>query len=151
MIIGVRRCTDAHDADWLALRLLLWTHTSVEGHQAEMTEFCAAQNRYAQFIARDDNGVAVGFVEVALRSDYVNGTKTSSGGFLEGIFVLPQLRRRGVARMLVATAEQWAMSAGCSEFASDAAIANTASHSLHRALGFVETERVVFFRKSLVN
>ena len=91
------------------------------------------------------------FVEVALRSDYVSGTETSPVGFLEGIFVRPEFRRRGVARTLVATAEQWASSVGCSEFASDAAIENAASHSLHAALGFVETERVVFFRKSLTH
>ena len=50
---------------------------------------------------------------------------------------------------LVTRAEQLACSAGCSEFASDARIENAASHSMHRALGFSETERVVYFRKAL--
>jgi aminoglycoside 6'-N-acetyltransferase I len=33
--------------------------------------------------------------------------------------------------------------------ASDAFLDNSASHQMHGALGFSETERVVYFRKSL--
>lgn len=51
--------------------------------------------------------------------------------------------------MLVAAAERWALARGCSEFASDAHLDNTASHAMHARLGFTETERVVFFRKPL--
>lgn len=36
---------------------------------------------------------------------------------------------------------------GCTEFASDTGIDNFYAQALHRALGFEETERVVFFRK----
>jgi aminoglycoside 6'-N-acetyltransferase I len=79
----------------------------------------------------------------------VNGAETSPVAFLEGIYVAPHARRSGVARKLIAHAEQWALDAGCSEFASDAAIDNTSSHAMHAALGFVETERVVFFKKVL--
>jgi aminoglycoside 6'-N-acetyltransferase I len=34
---------------------------------------------------------------------------------------------------------------GCTELALDALIENTGSHAMHEALGFVETERVVYF------
>jgi len=44
---------------------------------------------------------------------------------------------------------QWARERGCSELASDALLDNAASRAMHRALGFEETERAVFFRKSL--
>jgi aminoglycoside 6'-N-acetyltransferase I len=50
----------------------------------------------------------------------------------------------------VATVEAWGAASGCRELASDAALNNGASHSLHAALGFEETERVVFFRKPIV-
>ena len=39
--------------------------------------------------------------------------------------------------------------AGVLVFASDAALENTESHAMHAALGFQESERVVFFRKAL--
>jgi aminoglycoside 6'-N-acetyltransferase I len=38
---------------------------------------------------------------------------------------------------------------GCTELASDALLDNQTSHAMHEALGFVETERVVYFLKPL--
>lgn len=87
--------------------------------------------------------------ELAIRTDYVNGADTSPVAFLEGIYVVPEARRSGIARELVAAAERWALSMGCTELACDARIENTSSHAMHAALGFVETERVVFFKKVL--
>ena len=43
----------------------------------------------------------------------------------------------------------WARHAGCREIASDAVLENSISHAVRRALGFEETERVVFFRRKL--
>src|SRR5205814_1792245 len=105
--------------------------------------------RFAQLVQYDDAGTAVGLVEVAIRTDYVNGTESSPVAFLEGIYVVPEARRSGVARQLVAEAERWARSVGCTELASDAQLENTESHTMHAALGFVETERVVYFKKAL--
>ena len=79
----------------------------------------------------------------------MNGTDSSPVAFLEGIYVAPFARNLGVAKALVQAAEFWARERGCVEFASDAAIENESSHAMHRALGFAETERVVFFRKVL--
>ena len=74
---------------------------------------------------------------------------TSPVAFLEGIYVEPDHRGTGVARRLVAAIETWARQSGCSELASDAAISNVASQQMHEALGFTETQRVVYFRKVL--
>ena len=38
---------------------------------------------------------------------------------------------------------------GCQELASNARLENTDSHEFHRAAGFAETERVVFFLRKL--
>lgn len=115
-----------------------------------MACFCASPDRFAQFVAYDASGKALGFVEGSVRNDYVNGTSSSPVAFLEGIYVVPPARLQGVARALVASLEQWALSVGCREFASDAQLENEGSHEMHRALGFRETERVVYFRKALV-
>jgi aminoglycoside 6'-N-acetyltransferase I len=69
--------------------------------------------------------------------------------FLEGIFVEPEHRNRGLARLLCRAVETWARRLRCSEFASDVLLENTASQGMHKALGFEETERVVYFRKPL--
>jgi aminoglycoside 6'-N-acetyltransferase I len=91
------------------------------------------------------NDVAVGLAEASARIDYVNGTSTSPVVFLEGLYVLPAYRRRGVARALVGDVHRWARSRGLTELASDSPLDNTVAHAVHRALGFAETERVVYF------
>ena len=97
-------------------------------------------------LARSDTDGIIGFAELMVRSDHVNGCETSPVAFLEGIYVDPAYRRQGVARALVDAAKQWGRERGCAEFASDALIDNHASHAFHRAIGFEETERVVYFR-----
>lgn len=142
-------CRSVDQPGWLTLREELWPHCSRGEHLAEMSEFLASPERFAQFVEYDQLSNALGFVEASLRSDYVNGTNSSPVAFLEGIYVVPQARRRGVARALVAEVEHWAVSVGCSEFASDASAENTESHAMHAALGFQESERVIFFKKVL--
>jgi aminoglycoside 6'-N-acetyltransferase I len=146
--ISVERCTSVKQPGWLELRQALWPHCTREEHLSEMSSFLANPQRYAQFVAYSA-GQAVGFVEAAVRSDYVNGTSSSPVAFLEGIYVAPEARRKRIASSLVLAVAEWARSVGCLEFASDAALDNEASHAVHRALGFAETERVVFFRKEL--
>ncbi len=144
----IERCTSVKYPGWLELRRELWPHCTESEHLAEMTATCSNPNRLSAFVATEGEG-PVGFVEAALRSDYVNGTDSSPVGFVEGIYVIPSARRCGVARALVQSAEAWARTSGCREMASDAHLENQASHAFHRALGFVETQRVVYFRKDL--
>lgn len=131
------------------LRSALWPHSTSDEHLAEINELLAEPKRYAQWLAYTDTGLAVGLAEVSLRSDYVNGTETSPVAFLEGIYVLSEYRRLGIASQLVACVAEWASERGCREFASDALLDNEMSLPLHKALGFEITERVVFFRKVL--
>ena len=144
----IKRCTSPEQAGWLELRMALWPAESSE-HLPEMQDCCAQPGRYAQFVAYSDAGEAQGLVEIALSSDYVNGTDSSPVGFQEGLFVAPGSRRQGFARLLVEKAQQWASEQGCREMASDALLENKASQDMHLALGFEETERVVCFRKPL--
>jgi aminoglycoside 6'-N-acetyltransferase I len=84
-----------------------------------------------------------------LRCPYVNGCETSPVVFLEGIYVEPGARRQGLARRLGEEIEAWGKQAGCTEFASDIRVENRDSHAMHVALGFIETERVIYFRKAV--
>lgn len=113
-----------------------------------MRSYVADRRRYASFLACSAAD-AIGLAEVSLRSDYVNGTESSPVAFLEGLYVVPHARRAGVAAALVAAACDWGRRAGCREMASDALLDNSTSQLVHRALGFEETERVVYFRRKL--
>ena len=92
---------------------------------------------------------AIGFSQVQLRHDYVEGTNSSPVGYLEGLYVHPNYRQRGIARHLVTACEEWASSKGCSEFASDVELPNVDSQRMHEKLGFQEANRVVCYVKPL--
>lgn len=143
-------CGSVEQPGWLALRQALWPHCPAEEHLAEMATFLTEPQRYAQFVAYTAAGLPLGFVEASVRTDYVNGCDSSPVAFLEGIYVIPESRHKGTAAELVAAIATWARGVGCSELASDALLENERSHAVHRALGFQETERVVFFLKKLV-
>jgi aminoglycoside 6'-N-acetyltransferase I len=135
--------------DWSGLRAELWADGTVEEHRAEAGLALDEPTRLVAFLARDADGRAVGFAEASVRSDYVNGCSTSPVGFLEGLYVRDDSRQRGIARGLVMAVEHWARERGCMELASDALLVNAPSQKVYRAIGFGETERVVFFSKSL--
>jgi len=135
--------------EWVALRHALWPEGPKEDHRSEAQAMLWDQKEAIAFLVRLPDGTPAGFAEAALRHDYVNGCATSPVAFLEGIYVQPEHRGRGLARLLCRAVERWARSLGCSEFASDVLLDNTASQSMHKALGFEETERVVYYRKPL--
>ncbi|MDE5548337.1 MAG: GNAT family N-acetyltransferase [Clostridia bacterium] len=96
------------------------------------------------------DGVAVGFAQCNLRHDYVEGTDSSPVGYLEGIFVNQEYRKRGFARELLSACEQWAKEHGCNEFASDCELDNSASLSFHLKSDFTEVNRIICFKKNLM-
>jgi aminoglycoside 6'-N-acetyltransferase I len=102
----------------------------------------------AILIAETDRGRPVGFAEVSIRAN-AEDCRTDRVGFLEGWWVAPGERRRGVGRKLVEAAEGWARRRRCLEFASDALPDNRVSLAAHRALGFADAGTVVCFRKDL--
>jgi len=137
----------ATDPEWLSLRLRLWPQEKESELLRDMTD-TLARGHFVR-LAFAPSGSAIGLVEGSQRVDYVNGTTTSPVAFLEGLYVAPTWRRKGVARALVAEVERWAAAHGCTELASDSPIENVVAHATHRALGFEETERVVYFRRVL--
>ncbi|EIS8370433.1 GNAT family N-acetyltransferase [Salmonella enterica] len=137
------------DPGWLQLRAELWPDCDAAEHLEEMAAFLGQPERFAQFIVRGSDRTALGLAEASIRQDYVNGTSGSPVAFLEGLYVVPSARGTGIARRLVLAVEEWALSRGCSELASDTQLENTTSQAVHRRLGFAETERVVYFNMPL--
>ena len=144
----IKRCTLLDHNGWLPLRTALWPDSAADSDR-EIQTILSKPERYLVLVFTDENDNALGFAEASIRTDYVNGTHSSPVAFLEGLYVQPESRSKGIARQLVAGVQQWAEGMGCTELASDALLDNEASHAMHAALGFVETERVVYFLKGL--
>ncbi len=149
--VFIERCSSLDQPGWLQMRVALWPDATADEHRGYMAISLAQPERFLQLMMYDEKRQPIGFIEGSIRSDYVNGTETSPVGFVEGVYVVPAMRRHGVARRLFEAIGDWAKARGCRELASDALLENEASQRAHRALGFKETERVVYFSKKLCN
>lgn len=130
-----------------ALAQLLWPHHTQAQLLEEFTEiFEQGQSR---FFLKFAGSQAVGFAQCQLRHDYVEGTETSPVGYLEGIFLREDFRRRGYGRQLITACEGWAREQGCREFASDCEVHNDDSFRFHMGAGFTEANRIICFVKEL--
>jgi aminoglycoside 6'-N-acetyltransferase I len=145
MIIRAIREGDRHD--WVRLRDALWPGSRAD-HEAEARAYFIQPQRAAPVFVAEIEGRITGFLELDYRQ-YAPGCPTSPVPFIEGWYVEPGSRRRGIGRALIRAAEDHARAAGFVEIASDADIANADSLAAHHALGYVEVERVVCFRRSL--
>lgn len=148
--VCIRPAERSHAAAWLQMRHALWPEGSVEEHAIEIERFFGGQARepLAVLIAEDEAGAPLGFAELSVRA-YAEDCSTDRVGFLEGWYVTPEARRRGVGGRLVLASEDWARTQGCREFASDAVLDNTVGIAAHRALGFADAGRLQCFRKDL--
>lgn len=125
----------------------IWDNENVDELEREFAEIYHSTKDNC-FIAFDGK-TPVGFVNVSLRFDYVEGTESSPVGYLEGMFVKENYRNRGIARSLVKSCEDWAEGKGAKEFASDCLLDNTQSLKFHLAVGFEEANRIICFKKDL--
>ena len=102
----------------------------------------------AVLVADRGDGSLCGFVEIGSRT-YAEGCESTPVAFLEGWYVDPDVRRKGVGGKLVRAAEAWALAHGYSEMASDTELDNEVSFKAHVAVGYEEVERQICFRKRL--
>ncbi|MGO9450441.1 MAG: GNAT family N-acetyltransferase [Candidatus Binataceae bacterium] len=133
-------------AAYRGLRLALWPMPEEENLRE--VEGILRDSRWAVFVAFLD-GEPAGMIEVRLR-EFAEAACSSPVGYLEGWYVVPGSRRKGVGLRLVEAAEAWAKSCGCVEMASDTEIDNVASIKAHERLGYREIGRVVEFLKKLI-
>ena len=147
--LEITHTSDPDDPAWLTLRAEFIPEESPDDQRAFLRAFVRDSAAFRAFVASDPQAGLLGFAEEAVRTDFVNGCQHRPALFLEGIYVRPEHRGRGVARALCEAAAQWGRSRGCREFASDVYIDDERSLAAHRGLGFEETERVVYFRKPL--
>ena len=135
----VRPAAAADFPAWAAMRRRLWPDCEPAELERELP--------LLGLVAEAD-GRLIGFAEASVRT-YAEGAPPGPAAYLEGIWVEPEWRRRGVARALLASVEAWARREGLSHLGSDALLDNEMSHRWHAAAGFGEVERLVVFGKPL--
>lgn len=147
MSIRVATLEDVQTVVGLAIQM--WeSHTTEELAQG-FYDYMSGDAGIVVLAMEDEN--AVGFAQCGLRHDYVEGTDSSPVGYLEGIFVEEEYRKRGLAREMLEACQRWAKEQGCTEFASDCELDNEASLKFHLQMGFEEANRIICFKKKLTD
>ncbi|MBO0947045.1 aminoglycoside 6'-N-acetyltransferase [Fibrella forsythiae] len=144
----IKEVTPSDFQEWFDLARELWPDYETD----EMTDALTGIQQSpieSAFLLRNDQKLAIGFINLSLRYDYVPGATKRPVAYVEGVFVRADFRQQGYGRQLILHAEEWARYQGCSELASDVLLDNVASQAFHRHVGFDEAERVVSFIKSV--
>ena len=129
------------------MRVALWPEIArlEDSGVRDAEEWLRREDAVTQVAEREGGGLA-GFAEVG-RRDYADGCDTSPVAYLEGRYVDADLRGRGIGAALIDAAVEWARRMGYREMASDALLEETGSQRAHEAVGFIEVERAVRYRR----
>ena len=135
-MIRIREMVQPDRAIWAEFRAALWSEDSVETHTQDIERLQHGGDTWS-FIAETDKGAPVGFAEVSIRK-YANGCESAPVPCLEGIWVTPEFRRRGIGQRLIRHIAAFLLARGFEELGSDALIDNYLSHAAHAVWGFSE-------------
>ena len=145
----VRPVRAADRDEWFRMRSGLWPDESQSELVREGDAFLDGKSLLLTevFVSEDERGSLTGFLELFVRN-YAEGCEGATP-YVEGWYVIPSARGKGVGRALMRAAEAWSRDHGFHEMASDTWLDNQDSQRAHTALGFEEVERAVHFRKAL--
>lgn len=106
---------------WEKLRCDLWPE-GVADHAPEIASFLAGtlNEPSAVLVAENSDGEIIAIAELSIRTD-IPTLAGSPVGYVEGLYVMPDARRRGVARSLLRASRDWAREQRCTGFAGDRA------------------------------
>jgi aminoglycoside 6'-N-acetyltransferase I len=114
----------------------------------ELAKLVSLPDPYVGFFALDEAGNPIGMIDLRIRN-FAEGAPDLGAPYVEDLWVEPEYRRRGVARLLLESVENWAREQGYRWLGSDARLDNEESQHWHLAAGFAEQERLVVFGKPL--
>lgn len=146
--VRIRPVRRADDESWAALRHALWPEAAATELYLDIERWWWTGDRDVQCLVAEDHGRLVGFIELSIRVQ-AEGGETHRLAYVEGCYVAPDVRRRGIGRALITAGESWGRERGCSELGSDSASRQSGGHGAHAALGFREVATIVRFRKGI--
>jgi len=137
---------------WLTMRATLFDDEDPGLLEEEVRQIVADGTLKSQpfqcLLAFDDDGVAIGFIELTVRSS-AEECMTSPVLYIEGWYVDAGHRGTGVGKALMEAGFAWGREMGCKEVGSDARVDNEGSARAHLAMGFADAGVIRCFRRDL--
>ena len=147
MAIKYTTYEDHYFEDYFELANKLFPDYSKKQLKMDLQHAINAANQETFFAVEDER--LLGFVNVSIRKDYVEGATSSPVGYLEALYIIPQSRMEGIAKQLCQQAENWAKTQGCSQMGSDTWLTNSNSRAFHLKIGFKEEDILVHYIKDI--
>ena len=148
--MNIREAAPGDIAAWSEMRTDLWPETE-DMHVSEINEYFSGSSiDIVQAYVGEVEEETAGFLELNIRN-FAEGSRSPRLPYVEAWYIKAKYRGQGYGALLMQQAEEWAISRGYSELASDTELENDRSIAMHKRLGFVETERIVCFLKKLKN
>jgi len=126
------------------MREEIYSALTDEYNEIEMEQIHASGAWYCYFLTNEEN-VVLGLVEISSRN-IVDGCLSSPVAYLEGLYLKPPYRGKGVGKGAIRLIMEWCRDRGFSELATDTELANVKAQSFYNSVGFQETDRVVEYR-----
>ena len=139
-IIMIVPLTNENENVWAEMCVALWPDLTID-EVLRMNHDGLFKYEFLYFEGTEP----VAFLSLSLRSDYVEGSSSSPVGYIEGIYVKPEFRRKGIAEKLIDHAKEWSKKFDCSELASDCVLDNEANQAFHTGVGFTEANKIVCY------
>jgi aminoglycoside 6'-N-acetyltransferase I len=143
----ITQASEDHIEEFLPMALDLWPEESYEGLKPVFTDILRSEKNRILFFR--EHGKPIAFIYLSIRVDYVEGSDSSPAGYVEGIYVKHEFRRKGISLQLLKKGEEWLKGKGCKQIGSDIYIDNKVSYDFHTSVGFKEAGRLIAFIKDL--
>jgi len=147
--MNIKIALEEDKTEWLKLRMALWPDVSKKIHEKEISAMLSKPERFITFIACDSPKFSIGFLEASIHEIIDEGCVIKNIGYIEGWYIEPKYRRKGVGAELVKSAEKWAIEQELNEMAVDTNLNNIQSQNAYQALGYKEQDRFILYRKVL--
>ncbi len=129
------------------LTVEFWQDCNYEEELLHWSQIIGVEDNYCALAKLDER--YVGFIHMAIRNDYVEGSNKDRTAYLEAIYIKPSFRHKNIAALLINKSELWAKSKGFNQVSSDTEFENAGSQQFHKKLGFKEVNRIVCYLKNL--
>lgn len=139
--------TKEHFGSLSELVLGLWPACDIKEEIEYWNEVLSSSDHY--FALAKDDDKCIGFIDISIRTDHVEGSYSDKTPYLEAIYVKAEYRRKNVASILLESGENWVKNKGFRQLASDTEITNLLSQKFHQKSGFKVVNTIVCFVKDL--
>jgi len=130
--------------EWRNMRKALYLSNDDEFLDQEM-EAIIKTGKCSCFCIKNENSETIGLVELSERN-IVDGCLTSPVAYLEGLYLKPKYRGKGLGRTVIKQIMSLCRESGFTELATDTNYDNFRARAFYKAIGFEELEQVVGFR-----